>query len=328
MGQRSAYLREDLREGIDRRSSGTVFGIQAPLGASGRTYTEYQWLRDPQGERALSVLGLEQGWRLDDGLALRVAGEHGARAAADGTAAGRRTTVSSDIAYRGSLPVSGVTRGEVRMDGGPLRQKQVLFATHLEWVVAAGVSLSGDYRISHAKELDRGTTPVRFEERSLGVAYRPGSSDRIQGLARLTRLDDRRLRAPGDSVSVVSGLDIAALEASVRITPTLEWSGKGAARIIRDGVYGLPVMASHGSLWVNRLDYNILQPVRIGVEYRLLSQRETDDTSSGWLQEVTWDAARHMRLGVGYNFTTFSGEVVDRGEQTAKGWFVRAQSRY
>jgi hypothetical protein len=87
-------------------------------------------------------------------------------------------------------------------------------------------------------------------------------------------------------------------------------------------------VASHGSLWINRLDYNILRPVRIGVEYRLLSQRETDDTSAGWLNEITWDPARHMRLGVGYNFTTFSGDVVDRGEQTAKGWFVRAQSRY
>jgi hypothetical protein len=214
------------------------------------------------------------------------------------------------------------------MDGGAVRQQQELFATHLEWVIASGFSLNGDYRLSHSKQLDLGTTPVRYEERSLGVAYRPGRSDRIQGLARVTRLDDRRIRAPGDSVSVVSGLDVAALEASVRITPTLEWSGKGAARIIRDGVYGLPIVASHGSLWINRLDYNILRPVRIGVEYRLLSQRETDDTSAGWLNEITWDPARHMRLGVGYNFTTFSGDVVDRGEQTAKGWFVRAQSRY
>jgi hypothetical protein len=150
----------------------------------------------------------------------------------------------------------------------------------------------------------------------------------VQTLARVTQLDDRRPNFPGDSLTVLGGLDVAALQASVRITPDLEWSGKGAARVVRDAGPGLPTLSSHGSLWVNRLDYTVLRDFRLAVEYRTLSQRETDDTNGGWLQEVTWDPVQHMRFGVGYNFTRFSGEVVDRGEQTAQGWFVRAQSRY
>jgi len=302
--------------------------VQAPLGPSGRTYTEYQWQRDGAGERALSVLGLEQGWRTDDGLAWRVAGEHGARAGLAGDAVGRRTTVSSDLSYRGRLPVSGSARGEVRMDGGANRQRQVLLSTHLEWALVGGFAVRGDYRLSTARQLDLGLTPVRFEERSLGLAYRPVRSDRVQALARLTRLDDRRPRAPGDSLSSETGLEVAALEASVRLSRDIEWSGKGAARIMRDGPAGLPVVASHGALWVNRLDYTFRRPVRLGVEYRHLSQRETGDQRGGWLQELSVDPSRNLRFGVGYNFTRFSGDVLDRGEESTKGWFVRAQSRY
>jgi outer membrane protein OmpA-like peptidoglycan-associated protein len=328
-GGRSAYLRQERHDDLAHRWSGTRFGMQAPFGSSGRTYTEYQWLRDDAGERALSVLGVEQAWRDAGGLEWRVAGEHGARPSAAGvTEDGERTTISSDVSYRGRLPVRGTTRGEFRMDRGAVRQRQFLISTHVDWTLVAGFELRGDYRTSVAREVSLGLTPARFDERSVGLAYRPARSDRVQALARWTRLADRRISTPTDSVSSETGFDVAALEASVRLTQNLEWSGKGAARVVRDARGGLPSVATHGALWVNRLDYLILRPVRIGMEYRLLTQRETADRSSGWLQEVSWDPATHMRFGLGYNFTRFSGDVLDREQADAQGWFVRAQSRY
>ncbi|MGH7730649.1 MAG: hypothetical protein ACRENJ_05290, partial [Candidatus Eiseniibacteriota bacterium] len=328
LGRRSAYLREERRDEFGRRTHGTVLGMQAPFGHSGRTYTEYQWQRDGGDERAISVLGLEQGWKSADGLVWRVSGEHGARAGLAGEAVGRRTTLSSDLSYHGRLPVSGTTRGELRRDDGPTRQRQYLVSTHLEWTLVAGFTLRGDYRLSLARQPDLGLTPVRFEESSVGLAYRPARSDRVQALARVTRLADRRLRSPGDLLGSETGLGVAALEASVRLSRDIEWSGKGAARVLRDGPAGLPAVATHGALWVNRIDYAIRRPVRVGVEYRRLTQRETGDQRGGWLQELSVDPTRHLRFGVGYNFTRFSGDVMDRGEESAKGWFVRAQSRY
>jgi hypothetical protein len=35
-----------------------------------------------------------------------------------------------------------------------------------------------------------------------------------------------------------------------------------------------------------------------------------------------------MRFGVGYNFSRFSGDPLVRTQDTARGWFLRAQSRY
>jgi hypothetical protein len=97
---------------------------------------------------------------------------------------------------------------------------------------------------------------------------------------------------------------------------------------VRDARRGLPSAATHNALWVSRMDYTVAHPVRLGVEYRLLSQREAADRRGGWLQELSWDPAQHVRLGVGYNFTRFSGEVLDRGDDDAHGWFLRVQSRY
>ncbi len=329
LGRHSAYVREERLDAPGRRRSGTLVGFQAPLGPSGRTYTEYQWQRDEGGERALSVLGIEQGWRHAVGVAWRVAGEHGARPGASaGVADGERTTVSSDLSYRGGLPIRGTTRGEFRVDRGAVRQQQILVSTHVDWTLLAGFELRGDYRSSLSRLVGRGLTPARFEERSVGLAYRPARSDRVQALGRWTRLTDRRVQGPADSLSSESGFDVAALEASVRLSRGLEWSGKGAARVLREARGGLPSIATHGALWINRLDYLVLRPVRFGMEYRLLTQRETADKSSGWLQEFSWDPATHLRFGLGYNFTRFSGDVLDREQEDAQGWFLRAQSRY
>ena len=327
-GGHSAYLREEHHDEPERRWSGTRVGMQTPFGSSGRTYTEYQWLREGAGGRAVSVLGLEQAWRDRVGLEWRVAGEHGIRPGVAGTADGERTTISSDLSYRGRLPIRGTTRGEFRLDGGTVRQRQYLISTHVDWTLIAGFELRGDYRTSVTRQVSLGLTPDRFDERSIGLAYRPARSDRVQALARWTRLADRRLSTPVDSASSEAGFDVAALEANVRLTQALEWSGKGAARVVRDARGGLPSVATHGALWVNRLDYLILRPVRIGMEYRLLTQHETADKSSGWLQEISWDPVTHMRFGLGYNFTRFSGDVLDREQVDARGWFVRAQSRY
>jgi len=89
---------------------------------------------------------------------------------------------------------------------------------------------------------------------------------------------------------------------------------------------------AHSTLWASRLDYRMAQiarqPLRLGLEYRMLMQREAGDNRSGWLQELSYDPNRFMRFGVGYNFSRFSGDPLVREQETTQGWFVRAQSRY
>jgi len=121
---------------------------------------------------------------------------------------------------------------------------------------------------------------------------------------------------------------VTALEATVRILPGFDWVGKAATRIRGDSRGALGTGTTHSVLWAQRMEYSVRKPFRYGIEYRVLSQREVGDRSAGWLNEVSWDPASNFRLGVGYNFTYFSGDPLQTGSESSHGWFLRAQSRY
>jgi hypothetical protein len=326
VGARQFYVREEQAQSTTGLRGGTLFGMQAPLGPESRVYSEYQWQRDPLGDHGVSVTGIEQGWHNAEGLSLNVAGEHGTR----GGDSGQHGTISGQIAYKGNSPLSGSSRAEARRMLGSTYSRQMLSATRLELALPSGFTVLTDLRMSMSRRLEQMyTTPNRFTESSVGLAWRAPRSDAVQALGRWTRLADRRGPEPGDSLGTASVLGVAALEATVRVFPGLEWAAKGAARLDQSGRSGLPLGTAHSTMWASRLDYRIAQqPFRLGVEYRLLEQREAADTRGGWLQELSYDPGQHVRFGIGYNFSRFSGDPLVRNQDTSRGWFLRAQSRY
>jgi hypothetical protein len=322
---RQLYVKQERSDAAVGAQSRTLFGVQAPLGPMSRAYTEYQWLKDPLGEHALSVTGLEQGWKTVSGVAASVAAEHGARSGE----AGQHTTVSGVLAYKSEFPLSGSTRAEVRDHSGTSYGKQVLSSTRLALALPVGFSLLTDMRLSTAENFEQVDVPTRFLENSVGLAWRAPRSDAVQLLGKLARQEDRRAVVPGDSVGSQSVLGVATLEATVRVLPGLDWAGKGAARLQQQGRVGLPAANAHSTLWTSRFDYRVVKsPVLLGVEYRMLRQLELADNRTGWLNEVSFDANPNMRFGVGYNFSRFSGDPLVRTQDTAGGWFLRAQTRY
>ena len=272
------YVREERNEGMGARTGSTLLGAQSALGPMGRTYSEYRWLHDANETGTRSVIGVEQGWRYASGLLLRLSGEHSARDRSAG--GGSRVALSSDLSYRGRLPIAATTRGEYRVDGAGGRQRQVLTSSGLEWSLVSGISARGDYRLSFTRDRVAGSTPARYEERSFGVAYRPARSDRVEGLARWTLLRDRRFSAPGDTTLTETTLGVTALEATVRILPGFDWVGKAATRIRGDSRGVLGTGTTHSVLWAQRLEYSVRKPFRYGAEYRVLSQREVGDERS------------------------------------------------
>jgi hypothetical protein len=56
--------------------------------------------------------------------------------------------------------------------------------------------------------------------------------------------------------------------------------------------------------------------------------RQTSNRQDGWLNEVHWDAAQHMRMGFGYSFTNISDNEYVLDAQSIRGWFFRLQGRY
>jgi hypothetical protein len=326
VGEKQFYMREEQTSLAGSVRGGTLFGMQAPLGPESRVYSEYQWQRDPMGDHGVSVTGLEQAWHNDAGVAVSVAGEYGSR----GGSLGDHSAISGMLAYRGRGPVTGSTRAEARRMLGTTYNRQMLSATQVQVALPSGFTVLTDLRMSLSRRREAVfTTPNRYTESSIGLAWRMPRSDAFQAIARWTRLADRRASGAGDSLGLNSVLGVAAVEATTRLMPGVEWSVKGATRLAEDGRPNMPSAMAHSSLFTSRLDYRFSQqPFRMGVEYRVLAQREAADRRTGWLNEVTYDANEHTRFGVGYNFSRFSGDPLVREQANAGGWFVRAQSRY
>ena len=255
-----------------------------------------------------------------------MSGEYGQTDAAPG--ATRRGTLSGGLAYAPNDGFKASTRGEWRRDRGAVESRQVLWTDHAETRLNDALVLLGDFRYSRTRDLRLGTDQARFQEHALGLAYRPLTSDRVNAMARYTRLDELGPSIAGDSSRVATLMDVFSAEGTVDLTALVQWSGKGALRAMRERPPGAPEARTRTSLWISRVSTAVHGPLRFGVEYRWLGQREAQDHRQGWLNELTWDLTRNMRVGGGFNFTDFSDNEFSKNDYSVRGWFIRAQGRY
>jgi hypothetical protein len=325
MGASKMYVNERLDQGTSSRTTATVVGVQAPLGASSRAYTEYQWERGAE-DRRMSLLGLQRRWDPTDGFTAFASGEHGE--IESGAGRSTRSTVAGGLTWTRASGLTASSRGEVRFENGAADQTQWVNINHVEARVLGGLTLLGNLRWSATQDRRHDREIARFSEHSFGVAFRPESNDRLNGLARYTHLLDVRGEPSGDTLTAARAMDVVAAEAAFDVTRSVEWSGKGAVRKIKEGPDASRMRNTRSYLVIQRVDYALFAPVGLGLEYRMLTQREASDTRAGWLNEMTWKPAKHLRVGAGYNFTDFSDNEFSTNDYSVRGWFLRVQGKY
>jgi len=167
-----------------------------------------------------------------------------------------------------------------------------------------------------------------FEERSIGLAYRPVKHDRFNALARYTRLLDQRGITVDANVANKSKSDVVSGEWSLQLGKKLEWVDKTAYKVKTEDFIDRPSFTGHTLLSIHRLNYHLFSQIDAALEYRLLWQKEAKDQRQGWLTELTWEPISHVRLGVGFNFTDFSDNEFADNNYTVYGWFMRVQGKY
>jgi hypothetical protein len=87
---------------------------------------------------------------------------------------------------------------------------------------------------------------------------------------------------------------------------------------------------------VNRLDFHLLQQLDFSGEYRMLKLRGPSsggigvggDGERGVLLEAAWRPTKYSRIGVGWNFTSFSDDELARNDHSSGGLFLRAVGEY
>ena len=326
----SLYLAERLNDNQSGRSTSTIIGGETSTATiagaeSGKVYSEYQWDNNTQGDKSLSLVGAEQQWKIDHGWKFNLSSEYSDINTLSGTTS--RTTVAIGMSYmRKGLKIS--TRNEIRNDRGNARKKQLLTSNTIEYNLNPDYIVLGKYRYSVTQNLTTGSNDARFDEQSIGLAYRPTRNDRLNALARLTRLSDMSPLSLDTAIATTTQMDVLSIEWSYQITKKLEWSAKQAIRLKTEQSAGYAEFETQTHLSLNRLNYALPRQLYLGAEYRTLTQKETNDQRAGWLSELAWEAKRHLRLGIGYNFTDFSDNEFSANDYSTAGWFIRIQGKY
>lgn len=319
------YVTERHTRDSSGSSTATVVGAESPLGPSGKVYTEYQWERSAAVDRNLSLIGAQRQWDAAAGLTVLLTGEFADIESSLGTTS--RSTVGAGLAYAKTPRFKASTREEVRSEKGAEDRMQYLTANLIEVRLVPDVTLLGKYRYSRTRNRVLGTDEARFDEQSIGLAYRPVATDRFNALTRFTRLSDLRPLVAGGAFTETR-TDIASVEWSFDVTRTLEWVEKGALKTKTEETEGNAPVTTHSMLVINRLNVTLWTRIAAGIEYRTLAQREAGDERDGWVTELLWKVKPNFRLGLGYNFTEFSDNEFSDNDYSVYGWYFRMQAKY
>lgn len=172
----------------------------------------------------------------------------------------------------------------------------------------------------------------RYVEASLGYACRPVANCRLNLLARYTYLDDvpgsDQVSADGSSGGANQRSHIFSVDAIYEIDETWEVGGKLAYRIGESAPRDSDDFTSNDAgLVALRATYAIEQRWEITGEARMLVLRDKDSRDYGALLTVFRSFGDNAKLGLGYNFGTFSDDLRDT-TQDDRGVFLNLQAKF
>jgi hypothetical protein len=218
-------------------------------------------------------------------------------------------------------------KGEVRNDRGAVDRRQYLTTNRFDFTLDGGWTLLS--KISFSRTDDRASEPedAQFVESGVGIAYRPVRHSRLNLLGRYTFLFD--LPAASQSEREDERSHVASLDAGYDVTRRWELGGRLALKRgeIRDARDAGGWAASRSRLGIARARFHLAHAWDAVGEYRALWNSDTSDLEQGSLVALYRHLAGNLKLGAGFNGTSFSDDLTDL-DYDSYGWFLRLIGKY
>lgn len=355
------------RKGGDGFATSTVVGGEQTFGEddSGRAFGEYQLEGGISGQRNRAVMGLGKRWDVARGVVMDTAYERSQIFGNGGSADSSRDVVSVGWQLTRWESFKASSRFEFRYDQGDSSQPQtdpcltngvldnpgfckdlavggfdkyqVVSLNAIDWKWTESLTFLARYNLAMTQNLTLDTLESIDQELSVGFALRPVDYDLVNILFKYTYLDEQRpLGLAGYDVArtqkhVVSLVPILELPYDLQIVSKFAWK-----HVISDAgpfTNQMPQVVTDTLLFILRLNYHLWKMtdelgLDIGAEYRVLKQFDPDEVEHGALFDVSVSIIDHFRVGVGYNFTSFSDNEFVDNDQDAHGFFFRLQTWY
>jgi hypothetical protein len=172
----------------------------------------------------------------------------------------------------------------------------------------------------------------RYIEASLGYAYRPVANDRLNLLARYTYLHDLpgvdQVSDDGTSGGAKQRSHIFSLDAIYEVERNWELGGKLAYRVSETAARDTDTFTGNNAgLLAVRATYMLVHDWELSAEGRILVLPDIDAREFGGLATVYKSAGNNAKIGVGYNFGSFSDDLRDITLDD-RGLFLNLQAKF
>ncbi|MGB5164513.1 MAG: OmpA family protein [Woeseiaceae bacterium] len=204
-----------------------------------------------------------------------------------------------------------------QLDLGRNQRETWLFKNSFKYQVNDGGRLLGKFNHSDSTSSLGAFFDGGFTEAVFGYAYRPVSNDRLNALVKYTYFYNMPTTQQLGSQNIASDFlqksHIAAVDVAYDITQNFTIGGKYAYRL---GQVSLDrdnpqFFENNANLYVIRGDYRFRDNWEALLEARLLDMPDLNESRSGALATLSRYFGKHVKVGVGYNFTDFSDDLTD-----------------
>lgn len=244
-------------------------------------------------------------------------------------AAGTPPTTPSLSATLAGLPsaVNGASGAALGASHTMLTRNSLSYQLDQDW------RLFGKLNWSQTEGAAGSTLNAAFHEIAVGAAWRPVRDDRWNTLLKFTLFDDEpsaaQLSAVGNTIDYAQQSRVFDIDSMYQAT---HWLGVGFKYAIRNGDLK-PTQTvgnwfpSEAQLWIARADLLIVREWDGMLELRRLAIHETGDQRSGALVGAYRHMGDHLKIGVGYNFTTYSDNLTDLNYRR-QGFFINTVGKF
>lgn len=193
--------------------------------------------------------------------------------------------------------------------------------------------LLGKFNISRSSNSEGAFYDGNFHEAVIGAAYRPVDNDRWNTLVKLTSYNNvptaGQLDSNGQVADYAQKSQIFAVDTIWDVKPWVSLGFKYGLRVgkLRMNKVDGPWFSSRADLVVLRADWHWVHEWDIVTEVRNLRAKEAQDARAGALVAVYKHVGKHVKAGVGYNFTNYSDDLTDLSYRS-RGWFINVLSTF
>ncbi|MEF1288447.1 hypothetical protein [Vibrio sp. M260118] len=311
-----------------------IIGQRADLTSNVDFYQENQFVDDNNGKGRIDSFGF--GYDMTDDIDFGIGyqqGEIEKQNEQDPTKL--EVTHRRAITFTSSVDIDNVALSnkiEFRVDEGnenvdPSRRRIDQFVTTNRYThnLTEEYTLFGKFNYSKSVSKETDETLERFVEATGGIAYRPIYNDRLNVLSRYTYIADkdnldRDVDYSNEESHIVEIEGIYSVNAKVDVGA--KYAHKDKKEDFERASGAVQTVESNINLYGLSTSYHIIKEWDITGEYHWKTDTLNDELEHGALLSVNKHLSDNFKIGVGYNFSGFDGNLVNDDDYDAKGVFI------